>query len=155
MSDPRPGHQLAQFNVGRLRAPLSDPSMEGFTSQIEPVNLLAEKAPGFVWRLVEEGKEDATGLRPFGDSHLVNYSVWEDVQALWDFTYRTDHLELLRGRRRWFDRSEAPHLVLWWIPSGTIPSVEEAGRRLDLLRERGPSPEAFTLRTHFPPPSTP
>ncbi|MEU0488562.1 DUF3291 domain-containing protein [Nocardiopsis changdeensis] len=155
MSDPRPGHQLAQFNIGRLKAPLSDPSMEGFTSQIEPVNLMAEKAPGFVWRLIEEGKEDATGLRPFGDSYLVNYSVWEDLETLWDFTYRTDHLELLRGRREWFERSEGPHLVLWWIPSGTIPSVEEAGRRLDLLREHGPSPEAFTLRTHFPPPATP
>ncbi|QKW31907.1 DUF3291 domain-containing protein [Nocardiopsis flavescens] len=155
MSDPRPGYQLAQFNIGRLKAPLSDPSMEGFTSQIEPVNLMAEKAPGFVWRLIEEGKEDATGLRPFGDSYLVNYSVWEDLETLWDFTYRTDHLELLRGRREWFERSEGPHLVLWWIPSGTIPSVEEAGRRLDLLREHGPSPEAFTLRTHFPPPATP
>ncbi|MFE6308452.1 DUF3291 domain-containing protein [Nocardiopsis sp. NPDC057823] len=155
MSDPRPGHQLAQFNIGRLKAPLSDPSMEGFTSQIEPVNLMAEKAPGFVWRLIEEGKEDATGLRPFGDSYLVNYSVWEDLETLWDFTYRTDHLELLRGRREWFERSEGPHLVLWWIPSGTIPSIEEAGRRLDLLREHGPSPEAFTLRTHFPPPATP
>lgn len=155
MSDPRPGHQLAQFNIGRLKAPLSDPSMEGFTSQIEPVNLMAEKAPGFVWRLIEEGKEDATGLRPFGDSYLVNYSVWEDLETLWDFTYRTDHLELLRGRREWFERPEGPHLVLWWIPSGTIPSVEEAGRRLDLLREHGPSPEAFTLRTHFPPPATP
>ncbi|MDT0328124.1 DUF3291 domain-containing protein [Nocardiopsis lambiniae] len=152
MSDPR--HRLAQFNLGLLKAPLSDPSMEGFTSRIEPINVLAESAPGFVWRLIEEGKEDATGLRPFGEAHLVNYSVWEDVESLWDFTYRTDHLDLLRERRHWFDRMEGPSLVLWWIPSDSIPSVEEAGRRLDLLREHGPTPEAFTLRTHFPPPST-
>lgn len=151
MSDPR--HHLAQFNVGRLTAPLDDPSMEGFSSQIDAVNRLAEHAPGFVWRLVEEGKEDATGLRPFGDSYLVNYSVWEDVESLWNFTYRTDHLALLRGRRQWFERMDTAHLVLWWFPSDNIPSVEEAGRRLDLLREHGPTPEAFTLRTPFPPPS--
>ncbi|WP_306369724.1 DUF3291 domain-containing protein [Nocardiopsis sp. CC223A] len=155
MSDPRPGHQLAQLNIALLKAPLSDPSMEGFTSQLEPINRMAEKSPGFVWRLIDDEGENATDLRPFGEEYLVNCSVWEDLESLWDFTYRTDHLELLRGRRQWFDRMDGPHLALWWIPSGTIPSVEEAGRRLDLVREHGPSPEAFTLRTHFPPPSTP
>lgn len=155
MSDPRPGHRLAQLNIAPLKAPLSDPSMEGFTSQLEPINRMAEKSPGFVWRLIDDEGENATDLRPFGEDYLVNCSVWEDLESLWDFTYRTDHLELLRERRRWFERMDGPHLVLWWIPSGTIPSVEEAGRRLDLLREHGPSPEAFTLRTHFPPPSTP
>nr|WP_150240428.1 DUF3291 domain-containing protein [Nocardiopsis quinghaiensis] len=150
---PSSRHHLAQINVGVLKAPLSAPSMAGFASRIEPVNALADKAPGFVWRLVEEGEGDATGLRPFGDALLINYSVWEDVESLWNFTYRSEHLELLRDRREWFDRVKEAHLALWWVPSGTIPTVEEAGRRLDLLREHGPTPGAFTLRTSFPPPA--
>ncbi|NYH52363.1 hypothetical protein HNR06_001952 [Nocardiopsis arvandica] len=150
---PSSGHHLAQINVGVLKAPLDDPSMAGFAERIDPVNALADEAPGFVWRLVEEGAGDATGLRPFGDALLINYSVWEDVESLWNFTYRSEHLELLRGRREWFERIEEAYLALWWVPSGTIPTVEEAGRRLDLLREHGPTPEAFTLRTSFPPPA--
>ncbi|WP_394296615.1 DUF3291 domain-containing protein [Nocardiopsis halotolerans] len=146
-------YHLAQVNVGVLRAPLSDPSMAGFSTRIEPINALADEAPGFVWRLVGEGEEDATGLRPFGDALLINYSVWEDVESLWNFTYRSEHLELLRGRREWFEHLREAYLALWWVPSGTIPSVEEAGRRLDLLRANGPTPEAFTLRTSFPPPA--
>ncbi|WP_236567943.1 MULTISPECIES: DUF3291 domain-containing protein [unclassified Nocardiopsis] len=149
------GHHLAQVNVGILKAPLSDPSMAGFTERIEPVNALADRAPGFVWRLVEEGKGDATGLRPFGGGLLINFSVWEDVESLWDFTYKTEHLELLRGRREWFEHFQEAYLALWWIPSGTIPTVEEAGRRLEILREHGPTAEAFTLRTPFPPPAAP
>jgi hypothetical protein len=150
---PSSGHHLAQINVGVLKAPLDDPSMAGFAERIDPVNALADEAPGFVWRLVEEGAGDATGLRPFGDALLINYSVWEDVESLWNFTYRSEHLELLRGRREWFERIEEAYLALWWVPSGTIPTVEEAGRRLDLLREHGPTPEVFTLRTSFPPPA--
>lgn len=147
------GYHLAQINVGVLKAPLDDPSMAGFTARIDPINALADGAPGFVWRLVEEGKEDATGLRPFGGALLINYSVWRDVESLWNFTYRSEHLELLRGRREWFEHLREAYLVLWWIPSGTIPTVEEAGRRLDLLRAEGPTPEAFTLRSPFPPPT--
>ncbi|RKS06216.1 uncharacterized protein DUF3291 [Nocardiopsis sp. Huas11] len=147
-------HHLAQINLGLLKAELDDPSMKGFTDQLEPINALADHAPGFVWRLIEEGEADATALRPFGPSTIVNFSVWRDVEALWDFTYRSEHLDLLRRRRTWFERMDGVLLALWWIPAGTIPTVEEAGRKLDLLREIGPSPEAFTLRTPFPPPTS-
>ena len=152
---PAPAYHLAQINVGLLKAPLDHASMAEFVELLEPVNALADRSPGFVWRLVGEGEPDATGMRPFGEDLLINLSVWEGVDALWDFTYRTDHLELLRRRRSWFDRLSCAHLALWWVPAGTVPTLEEGGRRLEALRAKGPSVEAFTLRDRFDPPATP
>lgn len=137
---------LAQLNVGRLREPLDAAGSAGFVAALQPVNALADASPGFVWRLTDENGQDATSIRPEGDDLIVNLSVWESRQALWDFTYRTEHLELLRRRREWFTRMVEPVLVLWWVPAGHVPSVEEAMARLALLREKGPSPDAFTFR---------
>ncbi|WP_345538040.1 DUF3291 domain-containing protein [Phytohabitans rumicis] len=142
---------LAQLNVASPRAPIDDPSMAGFVKELEVINALADAAPGFVWRLVGEGSDDATALRPFGPDLMVNMSVWESVEALRDFTYRdADHLEQLRRRREWFSHTGlGSHLVLWWIPAGTIPTLQEARERLALLDANGPGPDAFTLRTPY------
>jgi hypothetical protein len=138
---------LAQLNIGRLRAPLDDPLMADFVSELPRINALAEAAPGFVWRLRDEDAPDATTLRPYGPDILVNLSVWESVETLRDFAYRGAHLEPLRRRREWFDRSGiSMHLVLWWVPVGHLPTVDEARERLDLLEREGPTPAAFTLR---------
>jgi hypothetical protein len=40
---------LAQVNIGRLRAPIGDPIMEGFRSQLDPINALAELVDGAPW----------------------------------------------------------------------------------------------------------
>ncbi|GAA0580646.1 DUF3291 domain-containing protein [Actinomadura livida] len=140
---------LAQFNVATLRFPLGDPRMAEFVAQLEPVNALADAAPGFVWRLTEEGEPDATGMRPAGDDVIINYSVWESAEALWDFVYRSPHLETMRRRREWFGRHADAHLVLWWVPAGRTPTVGEALERLALLRDRGPSPRAFTFASSY------
>jgi hypothetical protein len=147
--DLRAGFHLAQFNVGTLRFPLEDPRTADFVAALDPVNALADGAPGFVWRLVEEGQADATGLRPAGDDVIINYSVWESQEALWDFVYRTAHLETMRRRREWFQRHVEAHLVLWWIPAGYVPTVDEALERLALLRAQGPSPRAFTFSSSY------
>ncbi|HEY0537849.1 MAG TPA: DUF3291 domain-containing protein [Actinoallomurus sp.] len=144
-------HHLAQLNVGRLRQPLDAPESAGFVAGLKPINALADASPGFVWRLTDEGGEDATSLHPNGDDMIVNLSVWESREALWDFTYRSDHLELLRHRREWFVRMTEPFMVLWWVPAGHVPSVEEALGRLDRLREKGPGPVAFTFREPYDP----
>jgi hypothetical protein len=144
-------HHLALLNVGRLREPLDAPAMAGFVDALQPINALADATPGFVWRLVAEGSADATGIRPYDDDLIVNMAVWESREALWDFTYRTDHLEFLRRRREWFTRMDEPYLVLWWVLAGHIPSVEEALGRLDLLRASGPCPDAFTFRRSYDP----
>ncbi len=146
-------HHLAQLNVARMRAELDDPVMAGFAARLDEINALADRSPGFVWRLQTDGG-DATELRVFPDPlTLVNLSVWESVDALRAFTYRSDHRELLRGRAAWFEPTNEPHLVLWWVPAGEVPTVEEARHRLELLRAAGPSPEAFTFRRRYPAPS--
>jgi hypothetical protein len=146
------GHHLAQLNVGTRRFPLDDPRMNGFTSMLDAVNELADKAPGFVWRLTDDGANDATAIQtPLGAEVLINMSVWENRDALWDYVYRTGHLEMLRRRAEWFELPKAAFQVLWWVPAGHLPTVAEAVDRLALLRAHGPSPSAFGFRDTCPP----
>ncbi|MEV7525182.1 DUF3291 domain-containing protein [Streptomyces sp. NPDC091371] len=146
---PAPTAHLAQINVATLRYPLDDPRMAQFVELLDPVNGSADGAPGFVWRLVEEGEADATALRPLGEDVIVTMSVWESREALWEFTYRSGHLEVMRSRRDWFERHVEAHLVLWWVPAGHRPNVGEALERLADLQANGPSPRAFTFVSSF------
>ena len=145
---------LAQVNIGRFRAPIDDPIMEGFRSQLDPINALADRSPGFVWRLqTEEG--NATGIRPYADERMaINMSVWETLESLQQYVYRSAHIGPLRDRKQWFEPIEGPILALWWVPAGHIPTIAEAKERLELLREKGPTPDAFTFRQLFPPPGS-
>lgn len=145
-------YQLAQCNIARLRAPLDSPLLADFVAALEPINQLADQAPGFAWRLqTEDG--NATAIRAFDDDMLiVNMSVWESVEALAAFTYSTAHRDVMRRRRQWFERLAEAYLVLWWIPAGTLPTVSDAKARLEKLRRDGPSCEAFTFRFPFPAP---
>ena len=144
---------LAQVNYGRLRAPIDDPIMKGFRDQLAPINAIADRTPGFVWRLqTEDG--DATAIRPDAQDPLmaINMSVWESIEALQQFVYQSAHLGPLRDRKLWFEPIEGPIQALWWIPVGHVPTVAEAWERLAILKERGPSPDAFTFRSPFPSP---
>jgi heme-degrading monooxygenase HmoA len=144
--------QLAQLNIALPVAPLDTAELAGFVAELEPVNALADTAPGFVWRMqTEDG--DATAVRGFGDDRLiVNMSVWESPEALGAFVYSGHHRAVMARRREWFGRMREAFQVLWWVPDGTRPSVADAEERLDHLRAHGPSPYAFTFRTPFPAP---
>jgi len=145
-------YHLAQCNIGRVLAPLDSPQLAGFVAALEPVNRMADEAPGFVWRLQTDAG-DATAIRAFDDDMLLlNMSVWESLEELAEFTYRTAHRDVLRRRREWFERFADAYLVLWWIPAGTLPTVADAKARLEALRRGGASPEAFTFRSPFPAP---
>jgi len=146
------GFHLAQVNIGRIRAPLEDPIMDGFRNQLDVINALADATPGFVWRLQTE-QGNAMAIRPFAEDErmAINMSVWQSLEALQQFVYRSAHAASLRDRKQWFEPMEGPILALWWIPAGHIPTVAEALERLELLKERGPSPDAFTFRKPFPP----
>lgn len=144
-------HQLAQINIAELLAPLDSPTLADFVGNLDRFNALAEGSDGFVWRLVGDGN-DATSLRPFGENIIVNMSVWRDVEALRNFTYRTAHVEIMKRRREWFTRMGKAYLCLWWVPEGHRPTVAEAAARLERLQESGPTPEAFTFAKAFPPP---
>lgn len=144
-------YQLAQLNIATMKAPLESPSMADFVANLQRINALAEASPGYVWRLQDEAG-DATAFRPFGEDVLVNLSVWRDVQALSDYVYTSAHTEMLKRRQEWFSKVGAAHMVLWWVPAGHRPSVQEAFERLELLRKQGASAQAFSFRQAFAPP---
>jgi uncharacterized protein DUF3291 len=148
---------LAQVNIGRLRTPLDSPELADFVAGLDPVNAVADAAPGFVWRLqTEDG--NATSIRAFewdaGTSAgvIVNMSVWQSVEDLAAFVYSGDHRPVMRRRREWFEHMAEAYAALWWIPAGTVPTTRDAEDRVRYLRAHGPSRYAFTLRVHFPPP---
>ncbi|WP_255955094.1 DUF3291 domain-containing protein [Streptomyces odontomachi] len=149
------GFHLAQVNIGRIIAPLDSPELADFVAQLPEINALADGSPGFVWRMVDDAGEDATGFRPDGndDMLLINCSVWESVEALRNFTYQSAHLRVLSRRREWFHRMIEAHQALWWVPAGHRPSVAEAMERVASVRAHGPGPQAFTFRTPYPEPA--
>ena len=142
---------LAQLNIGRLLAPTDHPDSKGFMDALDPINALADAAPGFVWRLqTEDG--NATALRPYDDDlMIVNMSTWASLEALADFVYGDEHRAIMVRRRQWFERMDV-YQVLWWVPAGHTPSVDDAKARLALLEANGPTPDAFTFRRSFPAP---
>ena len=148
------GMQLAQVNVSRLLEPLDAPRLADFVAALDPVNALADAAPGFVWRLqTEDG--DATAIRVFDDPMIIiNLTVWESVDALAAFTFNSDHTAVMRRRREWFHRLREASTALWWVPDGHRPTPHEAQARLEHLRRHGPGAHAFTFRAPFPPPGS-
>lgn len=146
------GWQLAQLNVARCLAPLEDPRMAGFTSRLAELNALADAAPGFVWRLQGEGGTSAELQFTPDPMLIVNLTVWSSIDALWSYTYQSEHRAMFAGRAAWFERLDGPTLVLWWIPEGEIPTVREGFIRLARLKAEGPTPEAFTFKQRFDPP---
>jgi hypothetical protein len=145
------GMQIAQMNVATALYDLDHPGMSDFMGNLDRINALAEASPGFVWRLKGEGN-DATDLKVSDDPRfIVNMSVWESIEALFDFAYRSDHRAVMVRRREWFARSAGPYQVLWWIEPGVYPLVEDGLARLRHLAEHGPTPWAFTFKTVFPP----
>ena len=124
--------------------------MRDFADNLDRVNALAEAAEGFVWRL-QDDTGNATSIQHFEDPLLlVNMSVWTSVEALKDFMYRTVHVDFLRRRQEWFEKSAGVMTVLWWVSEGHIPGIPEAVERLERLRSQGTGPDAFTLRDSLP-----
>ncbi len=145
-------YHLAEINVGTLVADTDHDDVAEFMDNLDRINKLAEEAPGFVWRLqTDEG--DATAIKLWENPRaLVNVSVWESIESLRDYVYTTEHAEFLRRRQEWFVPGESG-VALWWVPAGTEPTPEDAKRRFELVKDIGPSPEAFTFGRRFPPPT--
>lgn len=145
-------YQIAQLNIARLKAPIDSPQLSEFVANLDRINALAEGSPGFVWRLqTDEG--NATGIDYFGSDKIVNLSLWGSVEALHNYVYRSAHLEVMRRKKEWFHNMAEAYMVLWWVPAGHRPSVEDAAQKLNFLREHGPTAEAFTFKKAFPAPT--
>ena len=143
------GYHLAEINIARALAPLDDPRMADFTGNLERINGLAEQSDGFVWRLKDDSG-DATAIRVLDDPLIIiNMSVWEGVEPLKAFAYKTLHTRFFQRRTERFRPIDGPHMALWWVPRGTGPTPEDGRARLQRLAAEGPGPEAFTFAKVF------
>ena len=140
------GYHLAELNVGRLLAPTDDPRVAEFMASLDRVNGLGKRMPGFVWMMEGSGEpgtgntENAIG----GDPQFVaNLTVWKDVTSLERFVWGTIHKQFYERRAEWFEVLGEMHFVMWWVPEGHQPSLDEALKRLDHLRAHGSSDHAF------------
>ncbi len=147
-----PQYHLAQINIGRMLAPIDDPIMAEFVAQLPAINALADASPGFVWRLQTESG-DATSVKVYDDDRIiVNMSVWESVESLREYAYRSSHTGVLKYRTKWFEKFDGPYMALWWVPAGHIPSPQEGQERLEYLRQHGDTSYAFSFKNIFPEP---
>ena len=143
-------YHLAQINIARLIAPIDDPKIAEFVAQLEPINAAADKAPGFVWRL-QSSSGNATDIAYNDDPFvIVNMSVWESVEALRRYAYKSDHAKVFRDRAKWFEKMEKPNYCLWWIPAGHIPTVSEGRERLEHYQTHGVTSHCFWFSRQFP-----
>ncbi|MEO1437905.1 MAG: DUF3291 domain-containing protein [Bacteroidota bacterium] len=140
---------LAQLNIANMLEPLDHPVMKDFVDNLDRINTIADKSPGFIWRLKDD-LGDATRLK-FGDNPntLVNMSVWRSLADLFAYVYHSDHVEIFKRKKEWFQKMESMHMVLWYVEEGHIPDLAEAEERLNHLQEKGETPYAFTFRKRF------
>jgi hypothetical protein len=139
-------YHLAQLNIAKMIGEnINDPVMAEFTGMLDAVNEIAEQSNGFVWRL----KDESTDFNPFHDKQIiVNFSVWEDVESLKNFVFNGLHLEVLKRKKEWFKSFGKAYYVLWYVPKGYIPTLEEAIQRLNHLQEQGASSYAFDFKNN-------
>lgn len=142
-------YQIAQVNIARMLEPLDHPVMADFVDNLDRINALAEESEGFVWRLVEDGN-NATTLQFFDDRFLIiNMSVWNSMESLFNFTYQSAHTEVFNRRKEWFSKLDNIHMACWYVPLGFVPGPEEARIRLGYLNKHGETPYAFTFKSRF------
>ena len=147
-----PAWELAQINIARLIAPLDDPRIAEFVGQLDSINRLADASPGFIWRLQSDAG-NATDVSYNDDPFtIVNMSVWQSVEALRDFTYRSGHIQVFRDRAKWFEKMTVPSYCLWWVPVGHQPTVAEGRDRLEHYQQNGATPHSFWFSKQFPAP---
>jgi Domain of unknown function (DUF3291) len=145
---------LAQINIARLLEPIDSPLLADFVADLNRINGIAEQSPGFVWRLKDENSNNATSINPFNDnSIIVNMSVWESVEVLKQFVYKSGHIEVYLKRAKWFERMDKAHMALWWVKNGEMPTAEEGRDRLIYLQTHGDTAHTFSFRHIFGPPT--
>lgn len=145
-------HQIAQINIARMKGVnIDDPVMKEFSDNLDRINEIAEASKGFVWRLKDESN-NATSINPFDDVQIIiNISVWESIETLEEFTYKSFHTEYVRRRKEWFNTFGKAYYAIWWIPRGKHPTIQEAVDKLEFLQKNGPTPHAFDFKNRFLP----
>jgi len=141
---------LAQLNIATMKYPKGSPEMADFIAALDEINGLADAAEGFVWRMKDD-EGNAMSYTLYDENTLPNMSLWQSRESLFDYVYQSAHTHFLARRTEWFQMPKAGTMVLWWVPAGHIPTLEEGATRLEYLREHGPSLQAFTFKKAFDP----
>ena len=139
-------HHLAELNIGRLLAPTDDPRVAEFMANLDRVNGLGKRMPGFLWMMEGSGAPGTgnTDAKIGGDPQFVsNLTVWETAEQLETFVWGTIHKQFYDRRREWFEVLGDMHFVMWWVPAGHRPTLDEALARLEHLKQHGDSDHAF------------
>jgi hypothetical protein len=140
---------LAQINIAKMLALIDSPVMAQFVANLDNINALAESSDGFVWRLKDDSN-NATSIKIFDDDFLiVNMSVWKNPAALFQFVYKSEHVEIFKRRGEWFEKMPEMHMAQWYIPEDHLPTIGEATERLNYLRINGETPFSFSFKKRF------
>ncbi|GAA4299625.1 DUF3291 domain-containing protein [Aestuariibaculum suncheonense] len=141
-------YHLAQVNIAKGLAPLGDLVMQDFINNVDRINAVADNSHGFVWRFKDEDKDEALSI--FKEENLlVNISVWENLEALFNYIYNSNHIEVFKRKKEWFNKVQMKHMAFWYVPVGYKPTLEDAKIRLDYLNSHGETPYAFTFKSKF------
>lgn len=141
-------YYLAEVNIAKRLAPMDDPIMKDFVDNVDGINALADAAEGFVWRMQDENKDEAALIFQ-DDTLLINMSVWTDLDALFDYTYKSGHIEVFKRKKEWFSKMKMVHMAFWYVPVAYVPTLNDAKVRLDYLNTHGDTPYAFSFRKKF------
>jgi hypothetical protein len=141
-------YHLAQVNIAKRLAPMDDPIMQDFINNVEKINAIADEAEGFIWRMQDEDKDLGADIFQ-DDTLLINMSVWESLVSLFNYTYKSGHIEVFKRKKEWFSKMKMVHMAFWYIPEGYEPTFQDAKQRLDYLNKYGDTPYAFSFKSKF------
>ncbi|WP_298553427.1 DUF3291 domain-containing protein [uncultured Algibacter sp.] len=139
---------LAEVNIAKPLAPMDNPIMQDFVNNVDKMNAIADAADGFIWRLQDEDKDEATAIFQ-DDSLIINMSVWENLESLFNYTYNSGHIKVFKRKKEWFSKMKMMHMAFWYVPEGYEPTFQDAKNRLDYLNKHGDTPYAFSFKSKF------
>ncbi|SFZ91958.1 protein of unknown function [Flaviramulus basaltis] len=139
---------LAQVNIAKRLAPMDDPIMQDFVNNLDRINGIADVSEGFIWRLKDEDKDEAVSVFK-DDTLIINMSIWADLDSLFNYTYKSDHVEIFKRKKEWFSKIKMMHMAFWYVPESYEPTFQDAKNHLDYLSIHGDTPYAFTFKNKF------
>jgi Domain of unknown function (DUF3291) len=134
---------LASLNISVWKIDETSPEAAPFNDNVDRMNALAERSPGFIWRLLDEGRDENGHTLLGGPELLLTLSLWESPAHLEAFAFNTVHRKIYERKGEWFHKLQSNHLVLWWVKEGERPTLADAKLRLDHINAHGNSDYAF------------
>lgn len=138
---------IAQVNIAKCKFAMDDPRMSGFTNGLDEINALGDASEGFIWRLKDESGH-ATNIILYPDPQIIfNMSVWKSLEDLFKYAYSSRHKDFLKNRWTWFEPMNKPHMCLWYVPTGYIPTKDQGKDKLELYNIMGAGVAVFDFKT--------